>query len=67
MNERTKEEERKRPCCEIRLQSTKCTVWPRNVLTNFLQHEAQVDLGSSRSVIQVVSPAISNATQRSVH
>ena len=28
--ERTKEEQRERPCCGIRLQCTKCTVWPRN-------------------------------------
>ena len=25
-----KEEQRERPCCGIRLQCTKCTVWPRN-------------------------------------
>ena len=30
-NERTKEEQRERPCCEIRLQFTKCTLWPHNV------------------------------------
>ena len=28
--ERTKEEQRERPCRRIRLQCTKCTVWPRN-------------------------------------
>ena len=30
-NERTKEEQRERPCCGIRLQFTNCTDWPRNV------------------------------------
>ena len=29
-NERTKEEQRERPCCGIHLQFSKCTVWPRN-------------------------------------
>ena len=29
--ERTKEEQRERPCSGIRLQCTKCTVWPRKV------------------------------------
>ena len=29
-NERTKEEQKERPCRRIRLQLTKCTLWPSN-------------------------------------
>ena len=43
-NERTKEEQRERPCHGIRLQGTKCTVWPRNE--------------SSRELIEISSKTI---------
>ena len=34
-NTRTKEEQREWPCCGIRLQFTKNTVWPRNIIGKF--------------------------------
>ena len=43
--ERTKEEQRERPCCGIRLQCPKCTVWPRNAYCVFHQRQRQAKQG----------------------